>query len=336
MNPKPNAQKNAKLKERRDQKKRKMQAGSDSDSIVELKAEELKAGEPVKDKELKAEAATGAPAAGKATKAEWKAAGNEANFRSIAAMKQVLALHAMFGGASSADEAEQLTKQGWMSVLLFKGCCYMYQDSTEKWHRFVSLGFYGYAASCWLLSSTEVNCEGETKLLLKLSGWQPSEEEDAPPTQSFHFTGHQVKALHDSGRLFGIKTEVALPCMTGSNGLGWFCQTEVDGEPDFPGKQDVILFALQKGAPLSTAQLVLLADSIDQVDQAPCDLPPSTLADPSLLDILLLFQMKARLPGGLPSDAQSVLTAAHRHVVREANWTHSRYKASWGEHNACA
>ena len=87
--------------------------------------------------------------------------------------------------------------------------------------------------------------------------------------------------------------------MTGGKGLGWLCHTNQD---------DVILFALQKGAPLSTAQLVLLADSIDQVDQAPCDLPPSTLAVPSLLDIL--FKMEAQLPGGLPSDTQSVLTAA--------------------------
>ena len=183
----------------------------------------------------------------------------------------------------------------------------MYQDSSRAWLRFMSLGFYGCSTGCWLLSSVEVtSSDGNTNTILKLSGWQADEKEDSAPTPLFH---------------------MAMPCMTGGKGLGWLCHTN---------QEDVILFALQKGAPLSTAQLVLLANFIDQVDQAPCDLPPSTLADPSLLDILLLSQMKARLPGGLPSDAQSVLTAAHRHVVREANWTHYRYKASWGEHNACA
>ena len=346
VNPKPNAQKNAKLKERRDQK-RKRQAGSDSDNNVDAQQ-----AEPVKDKELEAEAATCAPAAVKATKAEWKAAGNEANFRSIAAMKQVLALHA-FMGASSADEAERRTQQCWMGVLLVKGCCYMYQDSTAKWHRFISLGFYGYAASCWLLSSTEVNCKGESKVLLKLSGWQPDEDEDAPPTPSFHLTGSQVKELHDSGRLFGIKTEVALPCMTGSNGLGWFCQTEIEGEPGFPGKQDVILFALQNGAPLTTQQLVLLAHMLNVrlgrltkgeetaegitvgrallkklfplmnqeemdavlrkiIDRAPTDLPTSMLNDPFLLDILA--EMEVHLPDGLPDDLDALRAAADREV----------------------
>ena len=79
---------------------------------------------------------------------------------------------------------------------------------------------------------------------------------------------------------------------------------------------------------------VVLRSFIDQVDQAPSDLPPSTLADPSLLDIL--FEMEAQLPDGLSSDTQSVLAAARRHVSREACWTHPRYKASWGKHNECA
>ena len=55
-------------------------------------------------------------------------------------MKQVLSLRAFFGGANTADEAERLTQLGWMAVLLVKGYCYMYQDSSGAWLIFYVIG----------------------------------------------------------------------------------------------------------------------------------------------------------------------------------------------------
>ena len=363
VKPSAHTHRNAMLPQHRG-KRKKRGNGAEPDLDTDLDDQQA---EPRKDIQSEAEAAPDAPAVGKKAEANWTAASSDALFRSASAMKQVLSLQALFGGANTADEAERLTQLGWMAVLLAKGCCYMYQDSSGSWLRFVSLGFYGYSTSCWLLSSVEVETpDGTFKTMMKLSGWQADEKEDSAPTPLFHMCGSQVDHLYKNQQLYAINTEIALPCMTGGNGLGWFCHTDLE---------DVILFGLQKGLPLSTAQLMLLAHMLrlklprgaeqqeaisvarallcklfpdmmaevtdvvlrkfyGQVDPIPTGLPPTSLADPSLLDILL--QMQAQLPDGLPNDLQSVLAATHHFRAQLERPTNPMYKASQGKHNELA
>ena len=183
VNPSAHTQETATLKQHGG--KRKAQ-GKEADSDFDTDLDDQQA-EPRNDSQLVAEAASDTPAAGKSGKAEWTDASKDAPFLSVAAMKQVLSLQAFVGGANTADEAERLTQLGWMAVLLVKGCCYMCQDSSGAWLIFISLGFYGYATSCWLLSSVEVKLsDGSIKTMLKLSGWQADEKEDSAPTPLFH------------------------------------------------------------------------------------------------------------------------------------------------------
>jgi hypothetical protein len=160
--------------------------------------------------------------------------------------------------------------------------------------------------------------------------------------------------------LYAINTEIAIPCMPGGNMLGWLCHTDLEDVMLFALKKGVpflttaepVLLAHKLGLKLprvaeqeeaiTVARAVLcshfpdltpectsvvLREFVDQVDQAPPDLPPSTLADPSLLDILL--EMNVELPHGndWPNDLQSVQDDWH---------SYSQEKASWRKHAACA
>lgn len=159
--------------------------------------------------------------------------------------------------------------------------------------------------------------------------------------------------LHKNNQLFAIRTEIALPCMTGSKGLGWFTKTEVDGWPGANPNTDVILFALQAGAPLTTQQLVLLShmlgvqlprltkgleqesgisvgrallkklfpdmrpEEMDAVLRRIIDRAPTDLPTSMLNDPFLLdilADMEVHLPDGLPEDLEGLRAAADREV----------------------
>ena len=163
----------------------------------------------------------------------WKPAGQEGNFRSVAAMALVRAL----SGMSVADK-ERAAQAAWWCVLLQKGLFFRYTAPGSDPVTFLSLGAHGHAALCWRLkvmthpgSGSGPDAAPSEYLALSSVDSQPGR---CGQQQAFAwFFGHQVQ---DHQTLKGLTVQPLIPPLKpqlpGDHGLSSGLVYEVTGEVD--------------------------------------------------------------------------------------------------------
>ena len=190
------------------------------------------------------------------SKPTWKPAGKEANMRSVAAMALVRALAGKSGMEKEAD-----ARDAWWICLLRKGLFFQYEAPGQSPCVFLSLGFHGHAALCWLLdviSGPDLGDGRGAREYLQLSKVGLQRGRCNQPLPFRLVFGHEVKHL---AHFQGLVVELLIPALKppiafgpdAVRGLGPGIVYQVTA------KQEMLAFCFQQKVPLTSQQLVLLA-----------------------------------------------------------------------------